>query len=209
MIKDLIAARLAANEPILFEAEDVSVHDLESASPEIQFRANGTQEKLQCDFIAGCDGFHGICRPSIPTVALQLYDRDYPFGWLGILAQAPPSSHELIYAYHQRGFALLSMRSPEISRLYLQCAPDEDIANWPDDRIWQELQQAFGNRRRMEADRRTGHSKRRDRDAKFCHRANAIRETISGRRRGAHRAADRRERTRILPSPMFAFWLAR
>lgn len=143
VIKDLIAARLAANEPIIFEAEDVSVYNLESASPEIRFRAKGTQEKLHCDFIAGCDGFHGICRPSIPANALQLYDRDYPFGWLGILAQAPPSSHELIYAYHQRGFALLSMRSPEISRLYLQCAPDEDIANWPDQRIWDELGKRF------------------------------------------------------------------
>jgi p-hydroxybenzoate 3-monooxygenase len=139
VIKDLIAARLAANQPIIFEAEDVSVHGLEGASPTIHFRANGAAEELQCDFIAGCDGFHGICRTSVPAGALQIYDRDYPFGWLGILAQAPPSSHELIYANHARGFALLSMRSPEISRLYLQCAPDEDLALWPDERIWQEL----------------------------------------------------------------------
>ncbi len=139
--KDLIAARLAANQLIIFEAEDVSVHDLQSASPRVHFRANGVTEQLQCDFIAGCDGFHGICRTSIPNAALQIYDREYPFGWLGILAQAPPSSHELIYAHHDRGFALLSMRSPEISRLYLQCEPDEDIANWSDDRIWQELHQ--------------------------------------------------------------------
>lgn len=140
VIKDLIAARLAANGLIIFEAQDACVYNLESASPEVHFRANGVSKKLECDFIAGCDGFHGICRPSIPAAALRIYDRDYPFGWLGILAQAPPSSHELIYAYHERGFALLSMRSPEISRLYLQCAPDEDIANWPDERIWQELQ---------------------------------------------------------------------
>jgi p-hydroxybenzoate 3-monooxygenase len=139
VIKDLIAARLAANRPIIFEAEDVSVDGLESASPTIHFRANGAAEKLQCDFVAGCDGFHGICRTSVPASALQIYDRDYPFGWLGILAQAPPSSHELIYASHDRGFALLSMRSPEISRLYLQCEPDEDLALWPDERIWQEL----------------------------------------------------------------------
>jgi p-hydroxybenzoate 3-monooxygenase len=92
-----------------------------------------------CDFIAGCDGFHGVCRPSIPAAALTVYERIYPFGWLGILAEAPPSSEELIYAYHERGFALLSMRSPELSRLYIQCAPDEDIRKWPDDRIWQEL----------------------------------------------------------------------
>jgi len=100
---------------------------------------NGAPEKLECDFIAGCDGFHGVCRPAIPGNALTIYDREYPFAWLGILAQAPPSSHELIYAYHERGFALLSMRSPEISRLYLQCAPDEDIAEWPDEKIWEEL----------------------------------------------------------------------
>src|ERR1700758_2335703 len=141
VIKDLITARLAANQPIIFEAEDVSVHGLEGASPTIHFRANGAAEELQCDFIAGCDGFHGVCRTSVPAGALQTYDRDYPFGWLGILAQAPPSSHELIYANHDRGFALLSMRSPEISRLYLQCEPDEDLALWPEERIWQELHQ--------------------------------------------------------------------
>src|SRR5437868_3845788 len=139
VIKDLIAARLAAKQAIIFDAEDVSVHDLNGGSPKIHFRANGAAEELQCDFIAGCDGFHGICRPSIPSGALTLYDRDYPFGWLGILAQAPPSSHELIYAHHARGFALLSMRSPEISRLYFQCRPDEDIAQWSDAQIWEEL----------------------------------------------------------------------
>jgi len=146
VIKDLIAARLAANGPIIFGAEDVSVHGLENASPTIHFRANGVAEQLQCDFIAGCDGFHGICRTSVPASALQIYDRDYPFGWLGILALAPPSSHELIYANHDRGFALLSMRSPEISRLYLQCEPDEDITLWPDERIWQELHQRLATK---------------------------------------------------------------
>jgi p-hydroxybenzoate 3-monooxygenase len=95
---------------------------------------------LTCDFIAGCDGFHGVCRPSIPAGTLTVYQRDYPFGWLGILAEAPPSSEELIYAYHQRGFALLSMRSPHLSRLYIQCKPDEDIRAWPDEKIWAELQ---------------------------------------------------------------------
>jgi len=139
VIKDLIAARLALGRPIHFEAEEVTVEDLESASPTIYFRASGVSEQLECDFIAGCDGFHGVCRPSIPEGVLKLYDRTYPFGWLGILAQAPPSSQELIYAYHERGFALLSMRSPEISRLYLQCDPEEDIELWPDERIWQEL----------------------------------------------------------------------
>jgi p-hydroxybenzoate 3-monooxygenase len=146
VIKDLIAARLAVNQPIIFQAADVSVHDLQSASPAIRFRANGACEELQCNFIAGCDGFHGVCRPAIPSRALTVYDRDYPFGWLGILAQAPPSSHELIYAHHDRGFALLSMRSPEISRLYLQCAPDEDITLWPDEKIWQELHRRLATR---------------------------------------------------------------
>ena len=146
VIKDLIGARLAASQPIIFQAADVGVHDLQSALPAIRFRANGASEELHCDFIAGCDGFHGVCRPAIPSGVLTVYDRDYPFGWLGILAQAPPSSHELIYAHHDRGFALLSMRSPEISRLYLQCAPDEDITLWPDEEIWQELQRRLATR---------------------------------------------------------------
>jgi len=140
VIKDLVDARLAAGDPLFFEAENVSVRDFESARPRILFQHAGRQTELACDFVAGCDGFHGICRPSIPASALTVYQRDYPFGWLGILAQAPPSSEELIYAYHQRGFALLSMRTPEISRLYIQCTPDEDLRLWPDAKIWQELQ---------------------------------------------------------------------
>ena len=99
---------------------------------------------LECDVIAGCDGFHGVCRASIPAGALRTYEREYPFGWLGILAAVAPSSDELIYAHHERGFALHSMRSPELSRLYVQCGPDEDIADWPDERIWEELQVRLG-----------------------------------------------------------------
>jgi p-hydroxybenzoate 3-monooxygenase len=138
VIKDLVAARLAAGAKILFETEAISIHDV-NANPRIRFtHAGGTQE-LECDFIAGCDGFHGICRPAIPVHALQVHERVYPFGWLGILAKVPPASDELIYTYHDRGFALLTMRSPEISRLYLQVDPEEDIAQWPDDRIWSEL----------------------------------------------------------------------
>src|SRR5689334_21880088 len=140
VIKDLVDARLAYGSPLFFEAENVSVRDFESARPRILFQHKGQQSELACDFIAGCDGFHGVCRPSIPAGALTVYQRDYPFGWLGILAQAPPSSDELIYAYHQRGFALLSMRSPEISRLYIQCTPEENLRLWPDEKIWQELQ---------------------------------------------------------------------
>jgi p-hydroxybenzoate 3-monooxygenase len=140
VIRDLVDARQAGGSPIFFEVENVSVQDFGSSRPRILFQYNGLQTELACDFIAGCDGFHGICRPSIPASALNVYQRDYPFGWLGILAQAPPSSQELIYAYHQRGFALLSMRTPEISRLYIQCTPDEDLRLWPDEKIWQELQ---------------------------------------------------------------------
>ena len=143
VVGDLFDARAAAGGRTFFEAEDVSVHDFSGTTPEakpkIRFRAGGESQEIVCDFIAGCDGFHGICRPSVPAGALKIFERIYPFGWLGILAEAPPSSDELIYAYHERGFALLSMRSPQLSRLYIQCAPDEDIRQWPDERIWQEL----------------------------------------------------------------------
>jgi p-hydroxybenzoate 3-monooxygenase len=150
VIKDLVAARLAANKPILFETTNVQLHTIDSTNPYVTYQHNEhnapdqkTTERLDCDFIAGCDGFHGVSRAAIPEGVLTAYDRDYPFGWLGLLAQAPPSSHELIYAHHDRGFALLSMRSPEISRLYLQCAPDENLDGWPDDRIWSELHKRF------------------------------------------------------------------
>ena len=143
VIKDLVAARLAAGHPILFETAHVELHALQSAHPFVQFDHNGVPERLDCDFVAGCDGFHGVSRAAIPAGVLTTYDRDYPFGWLGILAEAPPSSNELVYAHHDRGFALLSMRSPEITRLYLQCAHDEDLALWSDDRIWSELDKRF------------------------------------------------------------------
>ncbi len=139
VLKDLIEARLAANGQILFEAEDVAISGFDGTKPKIAFRSDGAAQELNCDFIGGCDGSHGVCRPSIPTGILTEFERVYPFAWLGILAQAPPSSKELIYAHHERGFALLSMRSPEISRLYLQCAPEENIEEWSDERIWQEL----------------------------------------------------------------------
>ena len=140
VLKDLNNARIVAGGQVHFEVEDVSVHDFDSSQPKIRYRKDGIDYELTCDFLGGCDGFHGICRPSIFEGVLTVYEREYPFGWLGILAEAPPSSDELIYAYHDRGFALLSMRTPQISRLYLQCRPDEDIANWSDEAIWQELQ---------------------------------------------------------------------
>ncbi len=139
VVKDLIDARLAVKGKVFFEVENVSVHDFNTEHPSIRFHLNGQDVSLDCDFIAGCDGFHGICRPSIPPGILTVYEREYPFAWLGILAEAPPSSHELIYAYHEHGFALLSMRSPQVSRLYLQVKPDEDVEEWPGERIWQEL----------------------------------------------------------------------
>jgi p-hydroxybenzoate 3-monooxygenase len=139
VVKDLIAARVAAGAEILFEIEDVSVHDFDSGEPKIRFVKNGEPAEIRCDFIAGCDGFHGVCRPSIAK-ALTVYERVFPFAWLGILAAAPPSSEELIYCYHERGFALHSMRTPEITRLYLQCGPDEDLSKWSDEKIWAELQ---------------------------------------------------------------------
>jgi p-hydroxybenzoate 3-monooxygenase len=142
LVRDLIAARLAAGGTILFEADAVSLHGIETAQPCICYRQAGAEHDLVCDLIAGCDGFHGISRPAIEP-HLRIFERDYPFGWLGILADAAPSSQELVYANHDRGFALLSMRSPTVSRLYLQCAPDEDLDAWSDDRIWAELQTRF------------------------------------------------------------------
>lgn len=146
VVKDLVARRLADGAEILFEASDVSAHDL-SGAPKIRFRHGGKEHELACEFIGGCDGFHGICRPSIPASALTIYDREYPFGWVGILSESPPPEHELIYAYHDRGFALYTMRSPSLARLYLQCPPDEDIESWPDARIWQELHRRLGGTR--------------------------------------------------------------
>jgi len=147
VVKDLIRARLAARGQILFDVTNTALLDITSDAPKIRFRnASGEEHELCCDFIAGCDGFHGISRASIPEDALSFYDRTYPFAWLGILAEAAPAAEELIYTYHDRGFALFSMRSPTVTRLYLQCSPDEDLANWPDDRIWKELFTRFRTR---------------------------------------------------------------
>jgi p-hydroxybenzoate 3-monooxygenase len=145
VIKDLIAVRLSARGQIHFEAEAIGLNGIEG-SPVIEFRQKGITAEIKCDFIAGCDGFHGVSRDVIPPGVLRKHERVYPFGWLGVLAKVPPASKELIYAYHERGFALLSMRSPEISRLYLQCDPDEDIAHWTEDRIWMELRLRFATR---------------------------------------------------------------
>ena len=139
VVKDLIKARLDAGDPLLFECADVDIHELTSERPTIHFTHEGDQHVLECDFIAGCDGFHGVSRDSVPEGELTFFTRRYPFGWLGILAEVAPSTEELIYAYHDRGFALHSLRSPELSRLYVQVDPNDDIAEWPDERIWEEL----------------------------------------------------------------------
>jgi p-hydroxybenzoate 3-monooxygenase len=140
VVKDLIAARLESGLPLHFEVESVQVDGLESERPVIRYIHEGAARELECDLIAGCDGFHGVCRPSIPAGVLKTFEREYPFGWLGILAQVAPSVDELVYAHHERGFALLSLRSPELSRYYVQVRHDEDVAEWSDERIWEELQ---------------------------------------------------------------------
>ena len=139
LVKDLIAARLATRRPLHFEVSDVRV-----AAPVIRYRRGDDEVELTCDFVAGCDGFHGVSRDSISAGVLNSFEREYPFAWLGILAAAPPSNEELIYAYHERGFALHSMRSPTLTRLYLQVRPDEAVAEWPDERIWEELERRLG-----------------------------------------------------------------
>jgi p-hydroxybenzoate 3-monooxygenase len=142
VVKDLTDARLAAGGQIFFECDDVKVDGLDG-KPSVTFTSEGDAREIACDFIAGCDGFHGVCRPSIPSAALTAYERVYPFAWLGILAAVAPSSDEVIYTSHERGFALHSMRSPELTRLYIQCAPDEPMENWPDEKIWDELSRRF------------------------------------------------------------------
>lgn len=139
LVKDLIAARLATGGPLLFSAPAVGVSGLDTPSPVVHFRRDGRDEQLRCDVVVGADGFHGVSRTAVPAGAVTTISHDYPYAWLGVLAQAPPSSPELIYAYHERGFALHSMRTPAITRLYLQVAPDEDLDAWPDERIWSEL----------------------------------------------------------------------
>ncbi|HEU5008576.1 MAG TPA: 4-hydroxybenzoate 3-monooxygenase [Jatrophihabitantaceae bacterium] len=138
IVKDLIALRCAAGGDVRFEVEDVTLHDLETDRPAVEFVQDGEQHRIECDFVVGADGFHGVSRGYVPGPTV--YERHYPFAWLGIVAEAPPSSEELIYARHENGFALHSMRTPQITRMYLQVGADEDIANWADERIWAELQ---------------------------------------------------------------------
>jgi p-hydroxybenzoate 3-monooxygenase len=137
--RDLMQARDASGAKTIYEAQDVSLHDFAGDSPKVRFRKDGVEHEIACDFIAGCDGYHGVSRASVPDHALRIFERVYPFGWLGILVDCPPVSDELIYAHHARGFALCSMRSPTRSRYYVQVPADEKVAAWSDERFWDEL----------------------------------------------------------------------
>ena len=137
--RDLMDAREAASAKTVYEAEDVSVHDFDSNRPKVRYRKDGREHEVECDFIAGCDGFHGVCRESVPAGSISNFERVYPFGWLGVLSETKPVSDELIYVCHERGFALCSMRSPTRSRYYIQCSLSERVEEWSDDRFWDEL----------------------------------------------------------------------
>jgi len=139
LTKDLMDARDAAGAKTVYEAQDVSVHDFDSDHPRVRYKKDGVAHEVSCDFIAGCDGFHGVCRTSVPQHALHTYERVYPFGWLGLLSDTPPVSEELIYSSHPRGFALCSMRSRTRSRYYVQCSLDDSIEQWSDQMFWDEL----------------------------------------------------------------------
>jgi p-hydroxybenzoate 3-monooxygenase len=144
VVKDLIRARLEAGGQVLFEVDDVRPEALDAERPLVRFRHQGQERELACDVVAGCDGFHGVCREAAPAAARAVYQREYPYAWLGVLAAVAPSSSEIVYASSDRGFALHSMRSPQLTRLYLQVDPDEPIERWPDERIWEELQARLG-----------------------------------------------------------------
>jgi p-hydroxybenzoate 3-monooxygenase len=146
--KDLMDGRAAAGAPTVYAAEDVALHDISGDRPRVSYRVDGKDHEIECDFIAGCDGFHGVSRQSVPAEAISHFERVYPFGWLGLLADTPPVSDELIYVRHAQGFALCSMRSPTRSRYYIQCSLAEGVEAWPDERFWDEL------KRRLDAEAR-------------------------------------------------------
>ena len=191
VVKDLIEARVRAGLPLRFGVNDVAIDDIDTDRPLVRFSHGDDRFELACEAIAGCDGFHGVSRLAM-TPALRIYSREYPIGWLGILAAVAPSCDELVYAHHERGFALLSLRSPQRSRLYLQCAADERLEDWPDARIWEELQRRValdGWSLQEGASGREGHH----RHAQLRRRADAARTAVPRRGLGPHRAADRRE----------------
>src|SRR5262249_17810592 len=147
--KDLMAAHEAAGTEVMYEDDDVSLHGLMAVRPRLRYHKDGNTQEIECDIIAGCDGFHGVSRQAIPQEVIRIYERVYPFGWLGVLSDTRPVNHELIYCNHERGFALCTMRSMTRSRYYLQVSADEDVADWPDERFWSEL------RRRIPVDAAT------------------------------------------------------
>ncbi len=193
-MKDLIAARIKSGGVLLFEADAQSIEGLDTTKPTIHFTHEGKSETLECDFIAGCDGFHGISRPAIPEGVLTTYDRIYPFGWLGILSESPPLV-EMTYANHERGFALASRRSPQIARLYVQCAPDENLDLWPDARIWDELHLRLGDEAKSELREGKILQKGVTPCRSFVSIAHAVRPAVPRGRCRAHRPADRRKGT--------------
>ena len=188
--RDLMTLRQASGAPTLYEAKGVALHDLDGR-PRISFTKDGVPDELQCDFIAGCDGYHGASRASVPAEAMRVFERVYPFGWLGVLVDQPPVAHELVYAHHERGFALCSMRSATRSRYYLQCRMDEKLEEWPDDRFYAELARRIPSA--TAAELRPGPSiEKVDRAATLLRGgAAAVRRFVPGRRCGAYRAADR------------------
>ena len=190
---DLMNARKAAGLATVYQATDVQPHDFDTDRPRVTYVKDGVSHEIECDFIAGCDGFHGVSRASVKPSAIQTYERIYPFGWLGILSETPPVSPELIYSNHARGFALCTMRSTKRSRYYVQCPLDDDIAQWPDERFWDELEL----RDRPEGGRRTRHRpfdrKEHPPPAQLRRRADAVRPDVFRRRRRPHRAGDRRQ----------------
>ena len=194
LTRDLMDARAAAGLPTVYEAENVAVHGFDGAQPHVTYRKDGREQRIDCDFIAGCDGFHGVCRASVPRNAIEEYEKVYPFGWLGLLADTPPVSDELVYVNSPRGFALCSMRSRTRSRYYLQVPLTDRLEDWTDDAFWQELD-AAPRRRRARAARHGRFDREEHRPAAQLRRgAAALRPPVPGRRRRAHRAADRRER---------------
>ncbi len=178
---------------LVFEAADVSIEGFDRANPTVRYRHGGKSHELTCDFIAGCDGYHGVCRRSIPPAAVQSFERVYPFGWLGILADVPPVDHELIYSNHERGFALCSMRSAKRSRYYVQCTVEDKLEAWPDSRFWDELRRRLPER--IAESLVTGPSIEKSIAPlrSFVVEPMRFGQAVPGRRRGSHCAPDRRQ----------------
>ena len=192
---DLMNARKAAGLTTVYEAADVKPHDFDTDHPRVTYVKDGVTHEIACDFIAGCDGFHGVSRASVKPSAIQTFERVYPFGWLGILSETPPVSHELIYTNHARGFSLCTMRSTRRSRYYVQCSLDDHVDQWPDERFWDELKQRLDPEA---ADKLvTGPSIEKSIAplTQLRRRADAVRANVAGRRRRPYRAADRRQGT--------------